>query len=226
LYYNISNAHTAAIYSLAFDPTNPGFLVSGSAATTDKVKIWNINVYPPVSTKNLTGHNPNTIVTAIAFESTGILATGDSYNRIFIWNNDTERTALKSNIITGSYVWTLAFSPIMTNRILVSGHLWVNGSTTNTLKTWNPSTGVEITTLSPTYTSTVTVFCLSFNAYGVLASGSANSVRLWDTSRTNYRNLTISSTQNINALAFSSSGLLAAGNLGSSLQNTRVAVWY
>jgi WD40 repeat protein len=218
LYYNISNAHTAAIYALAFDPANPGFLVSGSAVGTDKVKIWNINVYPPVSTKTLTGHFSNSIVTAIAFESTGILATGDNFNRIFIWNNDAERTALKSNIITGSFVWALAFSPIMTDRLLVSGH-----SSSPFIKTWNPSTGFEITTLSPTYTSTVTVLCLSFNAYGVLASGSANSTRLWDTSRTNYRNLTISSTNNINTLAFSSSGLLAAGNLG---LNPRVAVWY
>ena len=218
MYYNISNAHTSAVYSLAFDPTNPGFLVSGSAASTNNLKIWNINVYPPVSTKNLTGHNVNTIVTAIAFESTGILATGDSYGKLFIWNNDPERTALKSNIVTGSYVWALAFSPIMTNRLLVSGHLQ-----TPFIKTWNPSTGAEITSLSPTYTSTVTVLCLSFNAYGVLASGSASSIRLWDTSRTNYRNLTISSTNNINTLAFSSSGLLAAGNLG---LNPRVAVWY
>ena len=224
MYYNISNAHTAAIYSLAFDPSNPGFLVSGSAASTNNLKIWNINDYPPVSTKNLTGHVSGAIVTAIAFESTGILATGDNFNRIFIWNNDAERTALKSNIITGSSVRALAFSPIMTDRLLVSGQSSSTGSIN--IKTWNPSTGVEITTLSPTYTSTVNVFCLSFNAYGVLASGSANSIRLWDTSRTNYKNLTSLGTQAINALAFSSSGLLAAGNVGSSVSNSRVAVWY
>ena len=224
MYYNISNAHTAAIYALAFDPSNPGFLVSGSAASTDKVKIWNINVYPPVSTKTLTGHASAAIVTALAFESTGIMASGDGSSRLLIWNNNTDRTALFPTINTGNYVRALAFSPIMTDRLLVSGQSSSTGSIN--IKTWNPSTGVEITTLSPTYTSTVNVFCLSFNAYGVLASGSANSIRLWDTSRTNYKNLTSSGPLNINTLAFSSSGLLAAGTLGSSLQNTRVAVWY
>ena len=104
----------------------------------------------------------------------------------------------------------------MTNRILVSGH-----NNAPFIKTWNPSTGVEITTLSPTYTSTVNVFCLSFNAYGVLATGSADgSIKLWDASRTNYRNLTITVTGQVRTVAFSSSGLLAAGS------NTRVVVWY
>ncbi len=222
MYYNISNAHTSTIYALAFDPLNPGFLASG-AAGTGRLKMWNINVYPPVSNKTFTAHTTGS-VTALAFESTGIMASGDSVGVLFIWNNDTNRTALKSNITTGSYVRALAFSPIMTDRLLVSGQSSSTGSIN--IKTWNPSTGVEITTLSPTYTSTVNVLCLSFNAYGVLASGSANSVRLWDTSRTNYKNLTSLGTQAINALAFSSSGLLAAGNVGSSVSNSRVAVWY
>ena len=218
MYYNISNAHTAAIYSLVFDPSNPGFLVSGSAASTNNLKIWNINDYPPVSTKTLTGHASSAIVSAIAFESTGILATGDSASKLWIWNNNPDRTAIFSSAInTGNYVRALAFSPIMTDRLLVSGHS--SSTSPYNIKTWNPSTGAPINTLSPAHTANV--LCLSFNAYGVLASGSAdNTIKLWDTSKTNYRNLTITGTGQARTLAFSSSGLLAAGS------NTRVVVWY
>jgi WD40 repeat protein len=217
LYYNISNAHTAAIYALAFDPSNPGFLVSGSAASTDKVKIWNINVYPPVSTKTLTGHSSAAIVTALAFESTGIMASGDGSSKLLIWNNNTDRTALFPTINTGNYVRALAFSPIMTDRLLVSGHSSSTGP--YNIKTWNPSTGASINTLSPAHTANV--LCLSFNAYGVLATGSADgSIKLWDTSRTNYRNLTITGTGLVRTVAFSSSDLLAAGS------NAKVVVWY
>jgi len=43
---------------------------------------------------------------------------------------------------------------------------------------------------------------------------------LWDTSRTNYRNLTITGTGLVRTVAFSSSDLLAAGS------NAKVVVWY
>jgi len=221
LYHNISNAHTAAIYSLAFDPSNPGFLASASSGITDKVKIWNINVNPPVSTKTLGGHSSASIVLSLAFESTGIMATGDNNNKLFIWNNNTDRTALVSDINTGDVVKALAFSPIMTDRLLVSGHF----SAPYFIKTWNPTTGANIDTL---ISHSARILCFSFNTNGVLASGGADGnfgpIKLWDTSRTNFRNLTVTNNNNnINALAFSSNGTLIAGTSGS---NPRVAVWY
>jgi WD40 repeat protein len=147
------------------------------------------------------------------------MATGDSAGKLFIWNNNADKTALVSNKDTGNYVRALAFSPIMTDRVLVSGH----SSSPFNIKTWNPSTGDLIKTLSPAHTGNV--MCLSFNAFGVLASGSADgSIKLWDTSRTNYKILIISgSLLRINSLAFSSTDLLAAGTSGSS---PKVAVWY
>ena len=218
LYYNISNAHTGAIYGIAFDPSKPGFLASISNGTTDKIKIWNLNVNPPVVNKTLSRHASTALVASIAFEFTGIMATGDDKNKLFIWNNDADRTALFPNIDTGNYVRALAFSPIATDRLLVSGHT----SSPFNIKLWSPITGAFITTLAPAHTGNVQ--CLSFNSFGVLASGSTDaSIKLWDSSRTNYRNITISgSTSRINALAFSTNGLLAAGTSGSS---PRVAVW-
>ena len=147
------------------------------------------------------------------------MATGDSAGKLFIWNSNADKTALVSDKDTGDYVRALAFSPIMTDRLLVSGHF----SAPYFIKTWNPTTGVNINTLTPSHTARI--LCFSFNTNGVLASGASDgSIKLWDTSRTNYRNLTVTNNNNnINALAFSSNGMLLAGTSGS---KPRVAVWY
>ena len=74
--------HREAVTSVAFRPTNPALLATGSNDRT--VKIWNIDTKECI--KTLKGHASN--VTSVAFHPTNptLLAPGSEDNTAKIWN--------------------------------------------------------------------------------------------------------------------------------------------
>jgi COMPASS component SWD3 len=122
-----------AVFSLAFDPSRPGIMASGSQDRT--IKVWDLNVASPSDASSLVttlaGHAYS--IYTVAFETTGLMASGDIDVVIIIW--ETNRT-VKFNINSQSPVYSLAFSPLMVNRLLASGH------SNFQIKMWNPSTAI------------------------------------------------------------------------------------
>jgi WD40 repeat protein len=204
---------TNPVSSLAFDPSRPGIMASGSQDRT--IKLWDLNVAAPSDNTSLvttlTGHSET--VNCVAFETTGLMASGDDYGVVIIW--ETNRT-VKFNI--DSYynpgVLSLAFSLLANNRLLASGHMIFR-----VIQLWNPSTGIQVGTLTGHY---FTVQTLAFNQNGLLASGSWGSdIKLWNvTTKTEYKTLS-GHTSGVTSVAFRSDGLLASGS-----DDTNVRIWY
>jgi WD40 repeat protein len=193
--------HIGLVNSLAFDPSRPGIMASGS---DDKIiKIWDLNVASPALVTTITNHGWKVLV--VTFETTGLMASGDEGRRIIIW--ETNRT-LKFVIDSGSDglipVRSLAFSPLMDNRLLASGH----GN--NLIKLWNPSTGVQVGTLTGHGN---TVASLAFNQTGLLASGSwDNTIKLWNVTTGAVSKTLSGHTGWVTSVAFRSDGPLASGS--------------
>ena len=193
--------HILNIKSLAFDPSRPGILASVSNDKT--VKIWDLNVADPSAANSLVtslvGHKG--IILSVAFETTGLMASGDYLKSIVIW--ETDRT-VKFNISSGAGVYSLAFSPLIDNRLLASGH------DNRRIKLWAPSTGAQVGTLKG---HADVVSSLAFKQDGLLASGSWDSnLKLWNvTTNAVYKTLT-GHTDWVRSVAFRSDGLLASGS--------------
>ncbi len=199
---------TNAVYSLAFDPSRPGIMASGSE---DTIKIWDLNINAPSDATSLvttltTGH---TSVITIAFETTGLMASGDRNGQIIIW--ETDRT-VKFNINTGSPLYSLAFSPLANNHLLASG------DNDNLIKLWDPSASTQVGTLTGHGDYVVS---LAFAQNGLLASGSwDNTVKLWNVAtRAEIKTLT-GHWSDVEAVAFRSDGLLASG-----ADDRKIRIW-
>ena len=202
--------HTNPVRSLAFDPSRPGELASGAGDNT--VKIWDLNIDAPSTDTSLVtalAGNSGKIFT-IAFETSGLLASGDNSGNLIIWETD---RSVKWNIVTGSFVRSLAFSPLANNRRLASGH------DINDIKLWDPSTGVQVGTLTGHGN---TVASLAFKQDGLLASGSWDrTIKFWDV-ETEAESKTLSGhTNQVRSVAFRSDGLLASGS-----DDNKVRIWY
>ena len=141
------------------------------------------------------------MINAVAFETTGLMASGDLEGLIIIW--ETDRT-VKFEINSGSLVLSLAFSPLIDNRLLASGHHNYR------IGLWDPSASTPVGTLRG---HVGCVSSLAFAQNGLLASGSWDrSVRLWNvTTKVEYKKLT-GHTREVEAVAFRSDGLLASGS--------------
>jgi WD40 repeat protein len=137
------------------------------------------------------------------------MASGDSAGFIIIWETN---ITVKFKINSVSPVYSLAFSPLIDNRLLVSG------DQDSQIKLWDPSTSAQVGTLTG-HGSVVS--SLAFNRNGLLASGSwDDTVRLWNvTTKAEYKKLT-GHTMDVEAVAFRSDGLLASGSF-----DTKVRIW-
>ena len=200
--------HTNPVRSLDFDPSRQGELASGAGDNT--VKIWDLNGADPSDTTTpvttLIGH-PDKIF-AVAFETSGLLASGDNSGFLIIW--ETSRV-VKWNISTASFVRSLAFSPLA--DLLASGH------SINNIKLWTPSTGIQFGSLVGHGN---TVASLAFKQNGLLASGSWDrTIKFWNV-ETEAESKTLSGhTNQVRSVAFRSDGLLASGS-----DDTNVRIWY
>jgi len=211
-------SHFFYVTSLAFDPSRPGIMASGSS--DESIKIWDLNVDVPSTANSLTttlNYTSASAVNAVAFETTGMMATGDDGGTIIIW--ETNRTTKHDIRLTFVYpVYSLAFSPLANNQVLASGH-GIRGSGSIEIRLWSPSTGAQVGTLLG-HVGTFPVSSLAFNPNGVLASGSWDTtVKLWNVAtRTAYRTLPVQSF--VNAVAFRSDGLLASGS-----EDKKARIW-
>jgi len=202
--------HTNPVRSLAFDPSRPGELASGAGDNT--IRIWDLNV-PVISTGNslagtLTGHPDKIFV--IAFEISGLLASGDNSGVLIIW--ETNRSE-KWRRDTTSFVRSLAFSPLANNRLLASGH------NINHIKLWDPSTGDQVGTLTG---HDNTVASLAFKQDGLLASGSWDQkIKFWNVTTATVSKTLSGHTNQVRSVAFRSDGLLASGS-----DDNKVRIWY
>ena len=200
--------HILNVKSLAFDPSRPGILASASVDKT--IKIWDINVADLSSSSfetSLTGHT--TYILSLAFETTGLMASGDYLKFIIIWEtNKTEKFRIGSR----AAVYSLAFSPLMDNRLLASGH------DNRRIKLWSPSTGVQVGTLTG---HRDLVHSLAFSPNGLLASGSWDfTVKLWNVTTLAVYKTLIGHTQWVNSVAYRTDGLLASGS-----DDNTVRIW-
>ncbi len=202
--------HILNVKSLAFDPSRPGELASGAGDNT--IRIWDLNV-PVISTGNslagtLTGHPDKIFV--IAFEISGLLASGDNSGVLIIW--ETNRSE-KWRRDTTSFVRSLAFSPLANNRLLASGH------NINHIKLWDPSTGDQVGTLTG---HDNTVASLAFKQDGLLASGSWDQkIKFWNVTTATVSKTLSGHTNQVRSVAFRSDGLLASGS-----DDNKVRIWY
>ena len=95
--------HTNPVRSLAFDPSRPDILASGSFDRS--IKIWDLNVADPSTANSLvtTLSTHTNYVFTVTFETTGLMASGDSAGFIIIWEtNITVKFKINSVILLKS----------------------------------------------------------------------------------------------------------------------------
>lgn len=146
---------------------------------------------------NLTGYGD--WILSSAFSPNGqLLATGDSNNRIFVWNLsnlDQEPTILSAH---ENWVWAVAFSP--------NGKKLASGSLDKTVQVWN----IEHLDSPPTLLKghSGEVYAVAFAPDGsTLASASANGeIRLWNMNDLDAQPVIITDTTGILAMAYTPDG--------------------
>ena len=160
--------HTQKVLSVAFHPTNPTLLATGSMDGT--VRIWNFATAECI--KTLEGHAGGVYSVAFHPKNPALLATGNYDNIAKIWNIDAEE-CIKTLEGHAGGVNSVAFHA--TNPTLLA-----TGSSDNTAKIWNIDTG-ECTKTLEGHTSYV--FSVDFHPTNptLLATGSHdNTARIWN----------------------------------------------
>ncbi len=143
-------------------------------------------------------------VSALAFSSTGSLATAGSNGTVYLWNPSTGKQLGTVNISHG--VNALAFSP--------DGKTLAIGDAAGSVSLWNPSGPAQPIQLVPVSGSQVE--SIAFNPAGttVAAGDASGDVRLWDVgSRKLAGEFAVPDATGVNTLAFSPDGtMLATGD--------------
>lgn len=171
-------AHTEAVYSIAFSPDGRVIATGGGGKRGDStVRTWNVETGARIFT--MEGHTES--VFSLAFSPDGRrLASGALDNSIKIWDPATGKHQASLNAHSAA-VQSLAFSS--------DGHSLASASADGTVKLWNSLTGNETQTLA---VSVGALEHLAFSpdkhwlatgggASSFQASSSDRQVKMWDT---------------------------------------------
>ncbi len=193
--------HENKVYSIAFSPDGKT-LASGSKDKT--IKLWSIERYKGIYT--IPGHADE--VLCVAFSPDGkILASSGALNdkTIKIWYlSENKFLTLKGHSGLFGGINSIAFSP--------DGKTLASGSTDNTIKIWQMSSGKELRTLTG---HSDQVCSVAFSPDGkTLASGSKDKmIKLWQVDTGNELRTFTGNEEPIYCVAFSPDGkTLASGN--------------
>ncbi|MFM7364745.1 MAG: protein kinase domain-containing protein [Cuspidothrix sp.] len=201
--------HSHTIKSLAFHPDGQ---ILASASWDKTIKIWDINTGLELNT--LTGHQLQ--VNAVTFSANGQLLASASCDRTArVWQLKAGKYHLFTTLTGHAWaVLTVAFSP--TNHNLLA-----TGSSDNTIKLWDVSTGELMGTLSDHSWSVVAV---AFSSDGeTLISGSWDkTIKIWQI-KTNKKIASLTGhTDSISSVAMSQDGILIA----SGSRDKTIKLWY
>ena len=193
--------HENKVYSIAFSPDGKT-LASGSKDKT--IKLWSIERYKGIYT--IPGHADE--VLCVAFSPDGkILASSGALNdkTIKIWYlSENKFLTLKGHSGLFGGINSIAFSP--------DGKTLASGSTDNTIKIWQMSSGKELRTLTG---HSDQVCSVAFSPDGkTLASGSTdNTIKIWQVDTGNELRTFTGNEEPIYSVVFSPDGkTLASGN--------------
>lgn len=212
--------YTNSVYSLAFSPT--GLLISGSQ--DGAIRVWDINSDEPhlktLEGRRVEDHGVVFIpeVCSLAFSVNNVLASGDGNGAIHIWDINADEPYLKTLEGHTKTVYSLAFSP---TGLLASGSfdrticIWDINSHNPHLKTLKEHKGnvaTDSTRLTINDLSNLIPFiCLAFGPNNVLASGSHNTIDIWNINSDSPHLKTLEGhVGKIFSLAFSPNGVLAS----------------
>lgn len=212
--------HTAAVSSIAFNPTCPDVLncevglVSGGF--DNRVRLWNLQTG---DAETLSGHvNP---VTIVAFNPNGRTVTSGSYSGSLIeWNIYTKRQVGTLRGHSGT-VSALTYSDVCVELQGSCVFLMASSGDDRRILLWNALTGQQLDEMRHTHTATINSLAFSPDGRLLATAGSDFTIRLLDIQRNRELKVLNEHTNFVNIIAFSPSGrLIASGS-----NDTTIRIW-
>ncbi|MEM7131383.1 MAG: WD40 repeat domain-containing protein [Chloroflexota bacterium] len=207
------SGHTDAVYTLAFDPTNPNYLASASADYS--IRLWNVETGENSTT--LFGHTAD--VLSIAYNPDGSqLASGSADGTVRLWN--VSSGTLMNTLWEGQgWMLSLAFS--------ADGTKLAVGNANGRIQIWDPDIRILLHTFDA-HTDWVSSVAFAPSGQSLASGAYDRSTLLWQIQERRAERLPDTSTEQseqglalVNSVAFHHSGkYLMAG-----YENSIIALW-
>ncbi|MFQ6040132.1 MAG: dockerin type I domain-containing protein [Candidatus Poribacteria bacterium] len=162
--FRIWHGHPDRVLAVTFSPN--GKILASAGIGENAIGLWDVQSGAQISV--LEGHD--SIVTSVAFNKNGLLASASEDETIKLWNVNNGRE-LRRFLGHSGQIASIDFSP--------DGKLLASGANDQLVKIWNVETGEEIANFEGHDDAVLSV---DFSPDGkLLASGSADgTIRLWD----------------------------------------------
>ncbi|MBM3239140.1 T9SS type A sorting domain-containing protein [Candidatus Poribacteria bacterium] len=162
--FKLWRGHPDRVLAVAFSPD--GNLLASAGVGENKIRLWDVQRGTQISV--LEGHD--SVVTSVAFNKNGILASASEDETIKLWNVDNGKE-LRRLLGHSGQISSIAFSP--------DGKWLASGANDQLVKIWDTETGMERATFEG---HSDAIFSVAFSPDGkLIASGSADgTIRLWD----------------------------------------------
>jgi WD40 repeat protein len=197
--------HPDRVLAVAFSPD--GNILASAGIGENKIRLWDVQSGTQISV--LEGHD--SVVTSVAFNKNGILASASEDETIKLWNVNSGKE-LRRFLGHSGQITSIDFSP--------DGKFLASGANDQLVKIWNTETGMEIATFEGHNDA---IFSVAFSPDGkFIASGSADgTIRLWDAVTKQELNVYRGHKDYIWSIAFSPDG----SKLVSGSRDKTVRVW-